>query len=583
MKTLNTLCTLLLTCGLLALSAPQTAEAQTSEEGFFPAAGSPANPEVQASWNRYYNYQGYTDLIERMAEAHPDLVRVQSIGQSYQGRDIWLVTVTNFDEGDPDRKPAMYIDGNIHSNEIQGTEMSLYTIWYLSEQFGNIDFITRLLNQKAFYIVPSINPDARENFFDGPNTASSPRSGMKPLDDDGDGRVDEDGLDDLNGDGSITLMRRKTDRGDYRVDPEFPNRMVSVGDDEFGNYEILGYEGIDNDGDGRVNEDRPGYYDPNRDWAWNWQPDYIQGGAHKYPFSLPENRAVADFVMEHPNIAAAQSYHNSGGMILRGPGAEEDRGTYNRQDIQVYDAIAEKGESFMPGYRYLVVYDDLYTVFGGELDWFYGSRGIFTYSNELWTSYLQFYSQDPPQPDDYIFNESLLFGDAHVDWEPYDHPTYGEIEIGGFKKNYGRAHPGFLLEQDAHRNMAFTLFHAWHTPHLVIDEISERDLGGGQREITAVVTNTRMIPTHASHDVRNNIERPDYITIEGVDVEAGMIVENRDRNQTAEQEVNPQQLEVANIPGMNSVTVRWIVSGGGDFTVTVDSEKGGVVSRESDG
>ncbi|MDZ7773264.1 MAG: M14 family metallopeptidase [Balneolaceae bacterium] len=583
MKTLNTLCTLLLTCAMLVVLAPDPAGAQTSSEGFFPAAGTPANPEVQASWNRYYNYQGYTELINQMAEAHPDLVQVQSIGQSYEGRDIWLVTVTNFNEGDPDRKPGMYIDGNIHSNEIQGTEMSLYTIWYLSEQFGNIEYITQLMNEKVFYIVPSINPDARENFFDEPNTASSPRSGMKPLDDDGDGRVDEDNLDDLNGDGSVTLMRRKNPRGEYRVDPDYPNRMVQVPDDQFGNYEILGREGIDNDGDGEVNEDRPGYYDPNRDWAWNWQPDYIQGGAHKYPFSLPENRAVADFVMEHPNIAAAQSYHNSGGMILRGPGAAEDVSTYNYQDIQVYDAIAEKGESFMPGYRYLVVYDDLYTVFGGELDWFYGSRGIFTYSNELWTSYLQFYSQDPPQPDDYVFNQSLLFGDAHVDWESYDHPTYGEIEIGGFKKNYGRAHPGFLLETDAHRNMAFTLYHTWNTPHLVIDEISTRDLGGGQREVTAVVTNTRLIPTHASHDVQNNIERPDYIRIEGVDVEAGMIVDDRDMNQTVEQKVNPQQLEVENIPGMDSVVVRWIVSGSGDFTVTVDSEKGGVASRSSDG
>ena len=44
----------------------------------------------------------------------------------------------------------------------------------------------------------------------------------------------------------------------------------------------------------------------------------------------------------------------------------------------------------------------------------------------------------------------LTFGDAFVEWEEYNHPQYGKIEIGGFKKNFGRAHPGFLLEQDAH-------------------------------------------------------------------------------------------------------------------------------------
>src|SRR5690606_14682359 len=103
----------------------------------------------------------------------------------------------------------------------------------------------------------------------------------------------------------------------------------------------------------RINEDTHGYYDPNRDWGWKWQPDYIQGGAYKYPFSLPETRAVADFVLNHPNIAGAQSFHNSGGMILRGPGAQEDLSTYNRQDIRIYDAIGKKGEKMLPGYRYL--------------------------------------------------------------------------------------------------------------------------------------------------------------------------------------------------------------------------------------
>lgn len=338
---------------------------------------------------------------------------------------------------------------------------------------------------------------------------------------------------------------------------------------------MLGYEDIDNDGDGRLNEDRPGYYDPNRDWGWNWQPDYIQHGAFLYPFSLPENRAVMEFVMDHPNIAAAQTYHNSGGMILRGPGTREDQDTYNRQDVQVYNALGEMGEKLLPGYDYLVVYDDLYTVFGGELDWFYGNRGIFTFSNELWTSYLMFYEEDMSDTDRYVFNENLLFGDALVKWEPYDHPTYGEIEIGGTKKNFGRAHPGFLLEQDAHRNMAFTIYHLYQTPHLMIDEITEEDLGGGLTQVPAQITNTRMIPTHASHDLRNNIERPDYIPLEGADVQAGMVVENRDLNQTVEQENNPARIEVDNIPGMSTVTVRWIVSGGDDYTVTVDSKKAG--------
>lgn len=568
---------------LAGLLIPADASAQLTD-GVFPAVGTPGNPKVDATWNHYYDYQGITELTREIADAHPDLVQRTSIGKSYEGRDMWMLTITNFKNGDAGRKPAMYIDGNIHSNEIQGTEVALYTAWYLTEAFGNIDFITELLNEKTFYIVPSISPDARENFMKQPNNPNSPRAGMVPIDNDGDGEVDEDGYDDLDGDGSITYMIRKTPRGQFRLDPNYPGRLVRVGPDEFGDYEILGYEGIDNDGDGRINEDGVAFsYDPNRDWGWNWQPDYIQSGAHKYPFSLPETRNVKDFVMTRPNIAAAQTYHNRGGMILRGPGAEEDRGTYTRQDIRVYDAIGEKGERLIPGYDYLVVFDDLYTVFGGELDWFYGIRGVFTFTNELFTNF-ELYNGDEqgrsPFTEVYSeFNRDLLFGDGLVEWSSYDHPNYGKIMIGGAKKGFTRAHPGFLLEQMAHRNMAFTLYHAYHTPKLVIDEISEKDLGGGLTEVTAVITNERMIPTHAGIDLRYNITRPNYISIEGADVEAGMIVNNRDMNHTTEQTHNPSVLRVENIPGMSSVTVRWIVSGGGDYTITVDSAKGGVVSK----
>ena len=133
-------------------------------------------------------------------EVHP--TRLYSIGKSTQGRDIWCLKVTTRNVGDPDRKPGMYIDGNIHGNEIQASETVAYTAWYLCHQYGR------------------------------------------------------------------------------------------------------------------------GGYDMNRNWAYDWQPNYVQYGAKDYPFSQPETRAVAEFVLAHPNIAAAQSYHNSGGMILRGPGRE---------------------------------------------------------------------------------------------------------------------------------------------------------------------------------------------------------------------------------------------------------------------
>lgn len=553
---------------------------QTPDQ-LFKASGSPVNPKVAVSWNRYNDHAGITEICKKIAAAYPDLARLQSIGKSYKGRDIWCLTITDFKKGDPDSKPGMYIDGNIHSNEVQGSEFSLYTAWYLTETFADTKFVQELLADKVFYIVPTINPDGRDSYFHEPNTGSSPRSGVIPVDNDRDGLVDEDGYDDLDGDKQILSMRRKNPNGRFRVDPTDPRRMIQVGPDEKGDYEFLGAEGKDNDGDGQVNED--GYtfeYDPNRDWGWGWQPNYIQGGAYKYPFSLPENRAVMEFVMKHPNIAAAQSYHNAGGMILRGPGDPNDLVTYNQQDLQVYDIIAKKGEELIPGYRYLVVYKDLYSAYGGELDWFYGSRGIYTYSNELWTQYLMFNKDaDPDNNAQYNFDRYLLFKDAFVDWHEYDHPQYGKIEIGGFKKNFGRAHPGFLLEADAHRNMSFTIYHCYHTPKLSVDSLIEKDLGDGLKEVTAVIANKRIMPTHSSQDLKFKIERPDYITLSGATVIAGMIVDNADLNLTTEQRTNPATIALRNIPGLGVVKVRWIIQGSGKYTVTVDSKKGGVVSR----
>lgn len=551
----------------------------SAQEKFFRAIGTPHQPEVKVSWNRYYTYDGVVDIMQKIAKAYPNLTRLESIGKSVEGRDIWLLAVSDFKTGDPDQKPAMYIDGNIHSNEIQGTEFSLYTAWYLTEMFDELDFIEQLLKDKTFYIVPTINPDARDHYMKEPNTPHSPRSGMLVLDNDGDGEAGEDRFNDLNGDNHITMMIRKSPTGRYIKDPQDPRRLIEVEPEEQGEYEMLGFEGIDRDGDGRVNEDGIGYYDPNRDWGWKWQPDYVQRGAYKYPFSLPETRAVADFVMKHPNIAGAQSYHNYGGMILRGPGAEEDLDTYNREDVRIYDAIAKKGEEMIPGYRYLVVYKDLYSVFGGELDWFYGGRGIYTYTNELMVSYLYFHKDEGRgnQEEELKVDKYLTFGDAFVDWEEYNHPQFGTIEVGGFKKNFSRAHPGFLLEQDAHRNMAFTIYHAYHTPKLSVLDVEEKNIGNGLREITATIYNERLMPTHSSQDLKYKIERPDYVTLSGANVVAGMVVENADFNIVKEQKHNPQKMEVENIPGMDTVKVRWIVSGNGNYSIKVDSAKGGLV------
>jgi murein tripeptide amidase MpaA len=167
-------------------------------------------------------YDGVTEISRKLQKAYPELIKLESIGKSYENREIWVLTVTNLKNGNHLEKPGFYIDGNIHASELQGTEISLYTVWYLVENYYENQFIRELLDEKVFYIIPTTNPDGRENYMKQPNTVSSPRSGTVPVDDDGDGLIDEDTFDDLNGDGHITQMRRRSPNGNFNADPEDP-------------------------------------------------------------------------------------------------------------------------------------------------------------------------------------------------------------------------------------------------------------------------------------------------------------------------------------------------------------------------
>ena len=322
------------------------AQQQTRPATTPPASGSDPQFKVRLDFNRWHDVAELKSDFEKLAKAWPKMLKLSSLGKSHGGRDIILMTINNPDTGPEMSKPAMYIEANVHGNEIQGAEVSLYTIWYLMENYGRIDQITKLVNERVFYVVPTVNPDGRDYFLKG--TGAGSRTGHVPVDDDNDGVSDEDGDDDLNGNGVIEqILKRVPGQGNLRRNAQDPRQLEQVPPGQTGDYILLGSEGIDNDGDGRVNEDPVGGYDGNRNWASNWQPEYIQGGAMDYPFQLPEAKAINDFLMTHPNIAGVQSYHNNGGMILRGPGAEW-QGEYPAADVNVYDELGTQGERMLP-------------------------------------------------------------------------------------------------------------------------------------------------------------------------------------------------------------------------------------------
>ncbi len=561
----------------VALVLASTALVPAGEEAPYQPMGAPADPKVAVHWNRYHDYAEVTRILNQMVAAHPDRAKLESLGESFGGRQMWLLTVTNSKTGADRTKPAFWIDGAIHANEIQAVQVSLYTAWYLLEMYGRTPFITRLVDERSFYFLPMMSPDSRDAHMYEPNTSSSPRSGQVPVDDDRDGLINEDGADDLDRDGHITQMRIRDPNGRFKPHPDYPNLMIAVKPNERGEYRLLGREGFDNDGDGRVNEDGDGYYDPNRDWPIQWQPRYVQSGAYRYPFSVPENRLVGDFILDHPNIAGAQSYHNTGGMLLRGPANPVDD-EYSQSDKAVYDAIAAKGELMLPFYDYKICASDLYPLYGGAFDWFHEMRGVFAFCNELFTAENYFRrtvenrSEETEQ-----FDKYLLFGQGTVPWNEVNHPQYGKVEVGGKTKQWGRQPPSFLLEEECHRNMAFTLYHADQMPRVAIQSAQAKPAPGGLIQVTAVVINEKLTPTHSTVDVENHITPPDVVSISGKDLK--VLVGLRDDDpffqNAKEQKHHPGQLRIPTIPSMGAVHVRWLVTGKGPFTVSVRSPKGG--------
>ncbi len=574
-----------------AVALPPTVSGQKASDPAF---------KVRLDFNRWHDVPELYADAQRLAAAWPKLLTWRSIGKSRDGRDLMVMIVNNPATGPESSKAGMFIEANVHGNEIQGGEVCLYTIWYLCENYGRLPEVTRMVDERVFYIVPTVNPDGRQYFMESASGANT-RSGHVPYDEDGDGVADEDAFDDLNGNGIIEQIRKYVPgKGNYRISRLNPNMMEPVPFGETGDYILLGREGLDNDGDGMVDEDGPGGYDQNRNWGADWQPDYVQRGAMQYPFQLPEAKAVNDFLVAHPNIAGVQSYHNNGGMILRGPGAEA-AGEYPASDVRFYDEIGRNGEMILPFYRYLVIWSGLYTVHGGFIDWTNDGLGIPSFSNELWNGDQYFTSpnlkdqqRDPQSPiapsvSRYYFDRNVEMGQEFQPWKPFKHPQLGDVELGGaWSKFQGRVPPRFMNEELCHRNMAFSLFQADQMPLLKMGAPEVEAAGGGVYRVFVDLTNQRLIPTVMARAAQNFTVRPDLVLLDGkgVEVVAAGVIDNREVFKARPSTVplidqkDLRRILVRNgWPGRTTRTLVYILKGSGGATVTYDSVKGGKVSK----
>jgi len=209
-------------------------------------------------------------------------------------------------------RPALFVAANFEGDQVIGSQLALNSIERLLDDYGSDEAVKQILDRFVVYVLPRANPDGAEAMFADVKTGST--TNTRPFDDDNDGRIDEDGPEDLNGDGFISVMRVKDPEGPYMVHPDDPRLMKKAdpAKGEVGEYQVY-WEGTDNDGDGYLNEDPPGGVDLNRNFQHQYP--YFQKTAGPHMVSEPESRAILDWIISHRNIGIILTYGQSDNLV----------------------------------------------------------------------------------------------------------------------------------------------------------------------------------------------------------------------------------------------------------------------------
>jgi len=497
------------------------------------------------SWKRYYSYAEWTKIMHDIQKKYPHLADIQSIGKSRMGRDQFLITITAKSTGKPEDKPAMWVDGAIHGNEVNGITCSLYLMWYLLTRYDYDAYVHDLVDRCTFYILPGLNVDANESFVSFPNTPHNPREPYRPEDNDGDGLYDEDRTEDVDGDGELSLMYVEDPEGGYKLSPD-KRRFVPVEDprEEGLRFRLIGQEGYDNDGDGMINEDDIGGPDPNRNFPYGWN---LQAG-NPYPMSEPECRNVFEFQLAHPNIFASFHYHNTGRLIMfQAPPAVRTGDVLPEQarraqemfqrrleelrkrnkyaqlfDRQVPEAYRHdmdtQTEIVTMGVRILKNYRPVIAGLSGQAHAAtYYMLGAYGYLIELWGSPVDEADEDGDgrvSDEEYLkWCDIELTGEGWISPHRVDHPDLGEIWIGGTRKKHTqRTPPSRYMESEALRNAHFVLYCASQFPKVEIEKVEVTPITDRLLWLEAVVKNDRVYPTSSDRAVQLKRAVKDRIT-----------------------------------------------------------------------
>ncbi len=494
-------------------------------------------------FDRFLRYDELVAWLDQLADAHPELVAIETYGQSHQGRDLLLVTVTDPTTGAHHTKPAHWIDANIHSVELTASVAACRVLQHLVEGFATGDEqVVRALQTRTFYVVPRVNPDGAEwALADSPHFR---RSSVRnwPL---ADGRRwPGHESEDIDGDGRILQMRVADDDGQWMPHPDDARVLVPVPLDGVAagmpRYRLFG-EGTIEDFDGfTMPKPRPPQgLDMNRNFPAGWGTTVPGSGDH--PLSEPEIDALVRAIVAHPNICGFNAFHTSGGVLLR-PSSTKADSTLSPNDVWVWKELAKRGTE-LTGYPAHSVYEDFTwdtaeTRSGASDDWAYEHFGVYGWTTEFWDlvhaatgeKVSTHFWYTGPTDDEALAVLHWLDGQpggaqtaGFVDWYEFDHPQLGPVELGGWNDLYSWANPPMhLLKDEVDGHGAFAVAQALAAPCLDIKHTDVEQLGADTWRVSVGVANNGWLPTHVTEKAKKDgMVRAVVVELTGAEIIGG--------------------------------------------------------------
>ncbi|MGQ9912813.1 MAG: M14 family metallopeptidase [Thermogutta sp.] len=449
--------------------------------------------------------------------------RIESLGKTQGDRPIWLMKLGT---GRTENRPALLIVAGADAEQFSSSAVALSLANRLIADAESGGRWKQVLERSTVYLMPVASPDAYAGIWDNPIWERNRNA--RPWDEDGDGLIDEDGPEDIDGDGKILTMRIVDPEGEWVAHPQDERVLVPFEPADAGRvrYRIVS-EGLDNDHDGAVNEDPAGGTVFNRNFPFEYP--FFAPEAGPWQVSEPETQAAADLLLRRGNIAAVVVLGTGDNMLK--PWTPDSSADNARIKKRILAADAIFFDPLAKFYRETMGFSDQAESRpeGGSFHaWAYFHAGRWAFAARMWVPKAaeEASAKSPAEDEDAVregsrpdsapkakpdatedkrgrfARDSLAFWEARgvrafVPWRRFDHPDYPgrRVEIGGMVPGTLWNPPPDLVEELAtkHEQLVARIVEAF--PRLRIARASLEPLGGGLFRLTAEVENVGTWPT----------------------------------------------------------------------------------------